>query len=86
MVAAPGVVAAIGGGGLEGAAEIGFGKGGDVLRLAEFLGGVIERGQRGAQLRVQSVVRFDLPGVGIEAAQRAEEDLPAACRDTTAPE
>ena len=77
MVAAPGVVAAIVGGGLKGAAEIGFGEGRDVLRHAQFLSRVVESGQRGAQLRVQIVVRFEFARMRVEAAERAEEYLPA---------
>ena len=75
-MAAPGVVASVGGGGLERPAEIGFGEGGHILRHAEFLRGVVERRQRRAQLRVQRVVRLQFSGMRVEAAQGAEENLP----------
>ncbi len=77
VMAAPGVIAAVGRGGLEGAAEIGLGESRYVLRHAEFLRRVVEGGERGAQLRIERVVRLELAGVRIEAAQGTEENLAA---------
>ena len=76
-MAAPGMVAAVAGGGLESAVEIGFGERGDAVRHAQFLGGFVEGGQRLAHLRVEGIVRRQFGGVGVEAAERAEEYLPA---------
>jgi hypothetical protein len=85
MMAAPGVIAAVGGSGLEGAAEIGLGERRDVLRHPQFLRRRVESGQRLAQLRIKIVVRFEFARVRVESAQRAEERSGGSSPDTIAP-
>ena len=76
-MAAPGMIGAVGGGGLERPAEIGLREGRHILRDAQLLGRRVESRDRLAQLRIERVVRLELAGVGVESAQRAEENLPA---------
>src|ERR1700733_3980405 len=53
MMASPGVIAAVGSGGLKSPAEIGFGEGGYVLGHPEFLGRGVECGQCLAKLLIE---------------------------------
>jgi len=80
VVAAPGVVAAKGGVGGEGAAEVRHGKGGDVGVDAELGGGLVEGGEGGIELAEQPGVGGDLVAVGVEAAEGGEEDLAAGAK------
>src|SRR5215471_13792423 len=77
VMAAPRMITSIGCGGLEGAAEFGFGERNDVLRHAQLLCRVIERGERRAQFSVKGIERCGLIRMPIEAAPRGEEDLAA---------
>src|SRR5579862_1991254 len=75
--AAPGVIAPAVRCRLVGAAEVGHGKGGHLLRQVELDGGAVESIERRTELREQRLLRGDLIAVGIETAQGTEENLAA---------
>jgi hypothetical protein len=61
--------------GLQGAAKFGFGERRDLIRDAEVLRGAVERQHAVGHLPQQIELLPALPGVRVETAQRAKEDL-----------